>query len=255
MKTRTPLIAGNWKMNCGAQDGLDLATRVSEKAKNASNVDVVVAPPATALAAVAATLEELGGRVEVSAQNLYPKDSGAFTGEISAPMIQAAGAKWVILGHSERRAIFGENDAFIREKIQAAVTAGLRPIACIGETLEEREAGKTLDVVFQQVDAFSDLLKADPGHIVIAYEPVWAIGTGKVATPEQAQEVHAAIRGRLAEKVSSVVAEKTRILYGGSVNGSNAATLLGSPDIDGALVGGASLKPDDFGTIIAAAAS
>jgi len=161
----------------------------------------------------------------------------------------------VILGHSERRAIFGESDAFIREKIQATVAAGLRPIACIGETLEEREAGKTLDVVFQQVDAFSDLLKEDPGHIVIAYEPVWAIGTGKVATPEQAQEVHAAIRGRLAEKISGAVAEKTRILYGGSVNGQNAATLLGSPDIDGALVGGASLKPDDFGTIIQAAAA
>lgn len=255
MKTRTPLIAGNWKMNCGAQDGLDLATRVAEKAQAAKNVDVVVAPPATALAAVAATLEESGSRVEVSAQNLYPKDSGAFTGEISAPMIKAAGAKWVILGHSERRAIFGESDAFIREKIQATVAAGLRPIACIGETLEEREAGKTLDVVFQQVDAFSDLLKEDPGHIVIAYEPVWAIGTGKVATPEQAQEVHAAIRGRLAEKISGAVAEKTRILYGGSVNGQNAATLLGSPDIDGALVGGASLKPDDFGTIIQAAAA
>jgi triosephosphate isomerase len=168
-------------------------------------------------------------------------------------MIKAAGAKWVILGHSERRAIFGENDAFIREKIEAAVAGGLRPIACIGETLEEREAGKTLDVVFAQVDAFCDLLAKTPGDIVVAYEPVWAIGTGKVATPAQAQEVHAAIRQRLVEKVSSDVAEKTRILYGGSVKGSNAAELLSCADIDGALVGGASLKADDFGAIIEAA--
>jgi triosephosphate isomerase len=253
MSNRTPLIAGNWKLNAGAQDGLELATAVSEKAKGADKVDVVVSPPATALAAISATVEDAGGNVEVSAQNLYPKDSGAFTGEISAPMIKAAGAKWVILGHSERRAIFGESDAFIREKIEAAVAGDLRPIACIGESLEERESGKTLDVVFEQVDAFADLLSANPGNIVIAYEPVWAIGTGKVATPEQAQEVHAAIRGRLAEKVSADVAAKTRILYGGSVKGANAAELLGCADIDGALVGGASLKPDDFGAIIAAA--
>lgn len=254
MTTRTPLIAGNWKLNCGAQDGIELATYVAEKAKGTSGVDVVIAPPLTVLAAIAATLEDAGGSVEVSAQNLYPKDSGAFTGEVSAPMIKSAGATWVILGHSERRAIFGESDAFIRQKIEAAVAGGLRPIACIGETLEERESGKTLDVVFQQVDAFADLLKDAPGNIVIAYEPVWAIGTGKVATPEQAQEVHAAIRGRLAEKVSPEVADKTRILYGGSVKGDNAAELLGRADIDGALVGGASLKPDDFGAIIAAAA-
>lgn len=253
MTTRTPLIAGNWKLNCGAQDGIELATHVAEKAKSVSGVDVVIAPPFTVLAAVAATLEDAGGFVEVSAQNLYPKESGAFTGEVSAPMIKAAGGNWVILGHSERRAIFGESDAFIRQKIEAAVAGGLRPIACIGETLEERESGKTLDVIFQQVDAFADLLKAQPGHIVIAYEPVWAIGTGKVATPAQAQEVHAAIRGRLAKNVSKEVAEKTRVLYGGSVKGDNAAELLGCPDIDGALVGGASLKPDDFGAIIVAA--
>lgn len=253
MSIRTPLIAGNWKLNAGAQDGIELALAVADKARGADKVDVVVSPPATALAAVSASLEESDSRVEVSAQNLYPKDSGAFTGEISAPMIKAAGAKWVILGHSERRAIFGESDAFIREKIEAAVAGGLRPIACIGESLEEREAGKTLDVCFEQVDAFSDLLAVAPGNIVIAYEPVWAIGTGKVATPEQAQEVHAAIRKRLAEKVSTEVAEKTRILYGGSVKGSNATELLGCADIDGALVGGASLKADDFGDIIAAA--
>ena len=255
MSNRTPLIAGNWKMNAGAEDGCTLAAGVAEQAASKKNVDVVVAPPATVLAAVAQTLKEAKSAVEVSGQNLYPKESGAFTGEVSGSMLRAAGAKWVILGHSERRQLFGENDAFIREKIEAAVSAGLRPIACIGETLEEREAGKTLDVVSSQVDAFCDLLAASPGHIVIAYEPVWAIGTGKVATPEQAQEVHAKIRGRLAEKVSAQVAETTRILYGGSVKGSNAKELLGCADIDGALVGGASLQAAGFGEIIAAAAS
>ncbi len=255
MSNRTPLIAGNWKMNAGAQDGCDLASGVAKETAGKKNVDVVVAPPFTALAAVAQTLEELGSSVEVSGQNLYPKDTGAFTGEVSGPMLRAAGAKWVILGHSERRQIFGETDAFIRQKIEAAVAAGLRPIACIGETLEEREAGKTMQVVFTQLDAFSDLLAVSPGHIVIAYEPVWAIGTGKVATPEQAQEVHAAIRGRLVEKVSAQVAQATRVLYGGSVKGDNAKELLGCADIDGALVGGASLKAAGFGEIIAAAAS
>ncbi len=253
MSNRTPLIAGNWKLNCGAEDGIVLATGVAKAASRASKVDVVVSPPATAIAAVSSTLEQEGSKVEVSGQNLYPASSGAFTGEISASMLRAAGAKWVILGHSERRQIFKETDAFIREKIEAAVAGGLRPIACIGETLEEREAGKTLEVVFTQVDAFSDLLSKDPGNIVIAYEPVWAIGTGKVATPEQAQEVHAAIRGRLREKVSADVAEKTRLLYGGSVKGDNAAELLGCTDIDGALVGGASLNPEGFGEIISAA--
>lgn len=255
MSKRTPLIAGNWKLNAGAQDGIELAEGVAKAAAQASNVDVVVSPPLTVLAAIAATLEESKSKVEVSGQNLYPAASGAFTGEISASMLVAAGAKWVILGHSERRQIFKETDAFIREKVEAAVAGGLRPIACIGETLEEREAGRTMEVVFEQLDAFSDLLKSAPGNIVVAYEPVWAIGTGKVASPEQAQEVHAAIRARLAEKVSSEVAAKTRILYGGSVKGSNAKELLGCTDIDGALVGGASLSADGFGEIIAAAAS
>lgn len=255
MSNRTPLIAGNWKLNAGAQDGLELAAGVAKASEGANNVDVVVSPPLTVLAAISATLDEAKSKVEVSGQNLYPKDSGAFTGEISAPMLKAAGAKWVILGHSERRQIFKEDDSLIREKIEAALAGGLRPIACIGETLEEREAGKTLDVVFAQVDAFADLLKAPAQEVVIAYEPVWAIGTGKVASPEQAQEVHAAIRARLAEKVSAEVAAKTRILYGGSVKGSNAKELLACADIDGALVGGASLKADGFGEIISAAAS
>lgn len=253
MTTRTPLIAGNWKLNKGGEDGCELAAAVARAAEKAPHVSVVVSPPFTALAAVAHTLSEEKSRVEVAAQNLYPKDSGAFTGEISAPMILTAGAKWVILGHSERRQYFAESNAFIREKIAAALAAGLRPIACIGETLAEREAGKTLDVVFEQLDSFADLFTKDPGFGVIAYEPVWAIGTGKVATPEQAEEVHAAIRSRLREKQGEKVAEQTLILYGGSVKGSNAKELLGCPNIDGALVGGASLEPAGFAEIIAAA--
>lgn len=253
MTQRTPLIAGNWKMNAGAQDGCELALAVAQIAKDVTNVDVVVSPPFTALAAVAQTVEEAGGRVEVASQNIHPKDSGAYTGEISASMLKAAGVKWVIIGHSERRQYFAETDEFIREKVQASLAAGLRPIACVGETLEEREAGKTLEVVFRHVDAFADLYAKNPGFGVIAYEPVWAIGTGKVATPEQAQEVHAAIRARLAEKVSPEVAEKTRLLYGGSVKGDNAAELLACTDIDGALVGGASLVAAGFGQIITAA--
>lgn len=252
MNARIPMIAGNWKMNAGGADALALAEGVHATAVG-KKCDVVVSPPALVLAAVAQKLASLGSKVEVAGQNLYPKDSGAFTGEVSGPMLKAAGAKWVILGHSERRQYFAEADSFIKDKIVAALAADLGPIACIGETLEEREANKTLEVVFRQIDAFADLLPASSGRIVIAYEPVWAIGTGKVATPAQAEEVHAAIRKRLAEKTSGAVADATRILYGGSVNGENAAELLGCPNIDGALVGGASLKPDGFGKIIAAA--
>ncbi len=253
MTERTPLIAGNWKLNKGGPDGCELAAGVAKAAASAPNVDVVVSPPFTALAAVAQVADENGGKVGVAAQNFYPKDSGAFTGEVSAPMLLASGAKWVIIGHSERREIFGETDEQVREKTEAALEAGLIPIVCIGEKLEEREADQTLAVVNRQLDAFADLFAKNPGVGVIAYEPVWAIGTGKVATPEQAQEVHAAIRARLAEKVSADVAAKTRILYGGSVKAGNAAELLGCADIDGALVGGASLDADGFGQIIAAA--
>ncbi len=254
MTKRTPLIAGNWKMNQGGTQGCALAEAVAESAASVKNVDVVVAPPLTALAAIAQIAEENGGRIEVAAQNFYPKDSGAYTGEVSAPMLLEAGAKWVLIGHSERREYFSESDAFVKEKTAAALAAGIRPIVCVGERLEEREANQTLEVVNRQVDAFSELLQKDPGYAVIAYEPVWAIGTGKVATPAQAQEVHAAIRARLAATVGSEVAEKTRILYGGSVKDSNAAELLGCADIDGALVGGAALDAAGFGKIIAAAA-
>jgi len=247
---RTPLIAGNWKLNNGGASACDLAAKVAEAAKGAKGVDVVVAPPFTALAAVA---EEVRGTpVEVAAQNLYPKDNGAFTGEVSAPMLLESGCKWVIVGHSERRQIFKEDDASVSLKVAAALSAGLRPIVCIGETLEERESNRTLEVIFRQLDAFSEQLKARPGFAVIAYEPVWAIGTGKVAGPEQAQEVHAAIRDRL-KTLNSELAEQTRLLYGGSVKASNAKGLLSCPDIDGALVGGAALDAADFAGIIRAA--
>lgn len=252
MTARTPLIAGNWKLNQGGASGCALAAEVAKAAAQVTGVDVVVAPPFTALAAVAH--EVAGSRVEVAGQNLYPKDSGAFTGEISAPMLLEAGCKWVIIGHSERRQYFHETDEFVRDKVAAAMAAGLRPIVCVGETLAEREAHQTLDVVYRQVDAFSAELAKNPGFGVIAYEPVWAIGTGKVAGPEQAQEVHAAIRSRLSRTAESL-SDVTRILYGGSVKGDNARGLLSGVDVDGALVGGASLNAADFGKIIAQAAS
>jgi triosephosphate isomerase (TIM) len=245
---RQYVIAGNWKLNNGGNDGCELAVAVAQATKG-SKAKIVVSPPFTALAAVASDLADT--HVEVAGQNLYPKDSGAFTGEVSAPMLLAAGAKWVILGHSERRQYFAETDEFVREKVAAAIKAGLRPIACIGETLAEREAGKTLEVVFRQLDALTGELRGRPGFGVIAYEPVWAIGTGKVATVEQAQEVHAAIRGRL-KSVSPELATETAVLYGGSVKADNALGLLACEDIDGALVGGAALDANGFGKIAAA---
>ncbi|HYO92950.1 MAG TPA: triose-phosphate isomerase [Polyangiaceae bacterium] len=251
--SRKYLIAGNWKLNAGGAAGLELASAVARESKSiAGKVEVVVAPPFTALAAVAQELE--GSHVEVCGQNLYPKQSGAFTGEVSAPMLLEAGCKWVILGHSERRQYFAETDAFVADKVHAAIAAELCPIACIGETLEEREAGRTLEVVFRQLDAVAAELMKRPGYGVIAYEPVWAIGTGKVAGPDQAQEVHGAIRERLAA-LDGRLAATTRVLYGGSVKADNAAGLLSCPDIDGALVGGASLDAAGFAKIALAAAA
>lgn len=247
MTTRKPLIAGNWKMNAGNDSGLQLATAIAQA--NVSQADLVVAPPFTLIAQVVNALSS--STVEVAAQNMHEKASGAYTGEISAEMLVASGCKWVILGHSERRQYFGETDALVGEKTRVAQAANLRPIVCVGETLAEREAGETIDVVRRQLDAVTQTLAGRPGFAVVAYEPVWAIGTGKVATPEQAQEVHAAIRAHLAS-VSRELADVCRILYGGSVKADNAKTLLGCPDIDGALVGGASLKAEDFLQIAAA---
>ena len=248
---RAPLIAGNWKMYRGGADGVALAHAVALGAREIRGVDIVVAPPFTALAAVAHEVHELaGGRIGVAGQNLHPKPEGAFTGEVSAPMLLESGCRWVIIGHSERRQLFGETDAGVHERVVAALRAGLRPIVCVGETLEEREAGRTLEVVFRQVDAFSADLAGSAGLGVIAYEPVWAIGTGKVAGPDQAEEAHAAIRERLRGQATLAVAETTAILYGGSVKADNAATLLACPNVDGALVGGASLDAEDFALVV-----
>lgn len=243
---RIPLIAGNWKLNAGGKDGVELAKGVAAQVEGLKGVEVVVSPPFTLISRVA---DAVGKAIGIAGQDLYWEASGAFTGQISAGFLLDAGAQWVIIGHSERRQFFGETDETVAKKTVAAQAAGLKPIVCIGETLAEREAGKTLEVVFRQLDAFSEIIAHKPGFAAIAYEPVWAIGTGKVATTEQAQEVHAAIRGRL-KGVSAALANATRILYGGSVKPDNAAALLAQADIDGALVGGASLKADGFGAIV-----
>jgi triosephosphate isomerase len=237
-------------MHHGGPTGVALAAHIVPLAVELPHVDLVIAPPFTALAACAHECD--GSRVEVAGQNLYPKPSGAFTGEVSGPMLVEAGCTWVILGHSERRQHFQESDAFVGEKVRAALAVGLIPIACVGETLAEREAGKTLEVVQRQVRALLEPLASSTKPTAIAYEPVWAIGTGKNAGPAEAQEVHLAIRAWLGQ-VSAELASDTRILYGGSVKPDNAHDLLAAPDVDGALVGGASLDVASFGAIARAA--
>ncbi|TMS34837.1 hypothetical protein L596_002348 [Steinernema carpocapsae] len=232
-------VGGNWKMN-GDKAMIDGIVAFLNQSGNTDNVDVVVAPPAPYLVYVK---EQLKSSVEVAAQNCYKVPKGAFTGEISPAMVKDLGLKWVILGHSERRHVFGESDCLIADKTVHAIESGLDVVFCIGEKLEEREAGHTKNVNFRQLQAIVDR-KVNWDKIVIAYEPVWAIGTGKTASPEQAQEVHAWIREFLKEKVSADVAEKVRIIYGGSVTAENCVELGKKPDIDGFLVGGASLKPD-----------
>jgi triosephosphate isomerase (TIM) len=248
---RTPLICGNWKMFHGGRSSVELAGGVVSFARSLQGVDVVVAPPFTALAAVAETID--GSPVKLAAQNLYPKPDGAFTGEISAPFLAECGCAWVIVGHSERRQYFAETDALVADKTAAALASNVLPIVCVGETLAQREGGETLRVVKQQVDAFLDVIARASVSVAIAYEPVWAIGTGKTAGPAEAEEVHAAIRTWLANK-SATLAERTRILYGGSVKPDNAKGLFACPNVDGALVGGASLDAGSFGAIAKAAA-
>ncbi|KAI4299893.1 hypothetical protein L6164_033314 [Bauhinia variegata] len=238
-------VGGNWKCN-GTKDSISKLVSDLNSAKLEPDVDVVVAPPFVYIDQVKSSLID---RIEVSAQNSWVGKGGAFTGEISVEQLKDLGVKWVILGHSERRHVIGENDEFIGKKAAYALSEGLGVIACIGELLQEREAGKTFDVVFQQMKAFADSVPSWD-NIVIAYEPVWAIGTGKVATPQQAQEVHVAVRDWLKKNVSAEVASKTRIIYGGSVNGSNCAELAKQEDIDGFLVGGASLKGPEFAVIV-----
>lgn len=238
-------VGGNWKCN-GTKDSVNKLVSDLNSAKLEADVDVVVAPPFLYLDQVKNTLTD---RIEIAAQNSWIGKGGAFTGEISAEQLKDIGCTWVIHGHSERRHIIGENDEFIGKKAAYALSLNLKVIACIGELLQEREAGKTFDVCFQQMKAFADAVPSWE-DVVIAYEPVWAIGTGKVATPQQAQEVHVAVRDWLKKNVSSDVASKTRIIYGGSVNGSNCAELAKQDDIDGFLVGGASLKGPEFATIV-----
>jgi len=242
---RRVLIAGNWKMNTNRSEAVALAEGVAKGSGDVKNADLLVCPPAIYLEAVGKAVE--GSPVALGGQNMCSEDNGAFTGETSHTMLSDVGAKYVILGHSERRAIYGETDANVNDKTKKALETGLIPIVCLGEQLEQRVAGKTAEVIAQQfAGSLADLSAEQVAGLVIAYEPVWAIGTGKVATPEQAEEVHADLRRLLTERYNAETAEKVQILYGGSVKPGNAAELIGQANVDGALVGGASLKADDF---------
>ncbi len=244
---RTPIIAGNWKLNKTIGEALELA-KTLQQGLPTTKFEIVVAPSYIAINKVADFLKN--SPIKVSAQDMFWEDTGAFTGTVSAPMIKDAGAKYVIIGHSERRQFFSETDETVNKKIKAALKHDLTPIFCVGETLAEREAGKINAVITTQLDGgLRDLTANDLAKIVVAYEPVWAIGTGKTATPEQAEEVHVLIRETLAKKFGDT-ANKVSILYGGSVKPSNSKELLSKPNIDGALVGGASLKAEDFLGII-----
>ncbi|ADB17792.1 triosephosphate isomerase [Pirellula staleyi DSM 6068] len=248
---RKKFIAGNWKMNLTKAAAVELAAGLAAKIGTPS-VDVAVCPPSVYLDAVVGALA--GSAIQVGGQNCYHEPKGAFTGELSAAMLLDIGCKYVILGHSERRHILKETNADIQKKVVAALAAGLTPILCVGELLSEREAGQTAAVVHDQFDGSLAGISAEQvQQVVIAYEPVWAIGTGKVATPEQAEEVHANLRAHIAAKLGQATADVVRIQYGGSVTAENAATLLHQPNIDGALVGGASLKVESFLGIVAGA--
>jgi len=247
---RKPLIAGNWKMHKTLAEARVLVSGILEHLDESADVDVLVCPPVQLLFPMAKAIAD--SKIMLGAQNVHEEASGAFTGEVSVPMLKDTGCSHVLVGHSERRHVFGETGDRLDKKVRAVVQGGLTAVYCIGETLEDREAGLTKSVIDQQID---DVLDGDvlANQLIIAYEPVWAIGTGKTASPEQAQEVHAHIRCRLVGVYGAVVGEKLRILYGGSVKPGNAASLLAQPDIDGALVGGACLVAEDFTAIISAA--
>ncbi len=248
---RRPFIAGNWKMNMTLESSVQLAKEIVAGSDADVPVDVAICPPSVYLSATSAALQ--GSSVGLGAQNIYHESAGAFTGEISAEMVLDIGCRYVILGHSERRNILGESNEDVNRKVKAALAAGLIPIVCVGELLDEREAGQTLTVIQQQFDgSLADLTSEQMQRCVIAYEPVWAIGTGKVATPDQAEEVHAEIRRLLTDRFGPETAQAIRIQYGGSVKPDNAAELMGQANIDGALVGGASLKADSFLAIVSA---
>ena len=249
---RRPFIAGNWKMNGDVPGTIELCSALQKKEPGWENVDVAIFPPFVSLYPAADYLKS--SRIMLGAQNMHEAASGAFTGEVSAGMLLTVGCQLVILGHSERRQLFGETDAGVNRKTQAALAAGLRPVVCVGETLQERESGSTGQVIERQLSGgLKDLTESHLDKVTIAYEPVWAIGTGKVASVEQAGEVHRLIRSWLVKKYSQTTGDRMRIQYGGSVKADNAKGLLADPDIDGALVGGASLNADDFDAIIRAA--
>jgi len=247
---RKKFICGNWKMHKTSAEAVALVRELRQRLN--TQVQVAVAPPFTALSRVKETL--VGSPIQLFAQNCHHEKQGAFTGEVSAPMLAELGCDGVILGHSERRQFFGETDEGVARKLKAALDAQLHPIVCVGETLQEREGGRTWEVVSHQIRAaLAGLAAAQIAKLTLAYEPVWAIGTGKTATVAQAQEVHGLVRGLLHELAGAAAAEAVRIQYGGSVKPENAADLLSQPDIDGALVGGASLKAEDFARIVGGA--
>ncbi len=246
---KRPFIAGNWKMHKTIREAVDFAQHLIAACDQTIERRVVIAPPFTALSAVAEVLR--GSSIHLSAQNLHNEPAGAYTGEVSAKMLIDAGCEYAIVGHSERRALFGETNDFINKKLKSAISFGLLPIFCIGETLEERDKAQTFSVVEQQLkEGLNNLTTDDIRHIVIAYEPVWAIGTGRTATPEQAQGVHAYIREVIGKTYGENISGVIAIIYGGSVNPGNIGGLMAQPDIDGVLVGGASLDPESFMRII-----
>ena len=246
---RKAIIAGNWKLNKTSKEALLLIEELKREVSDVQTVDIVVCPTFTSLTVVGDAI--LDTNIALGAQNLYWQDSGAFTGEISAPMLKDLGVKYVIIGHSERRQYFGETNETVNKRLRAALSHGLIPLVCVGENLAERESNKTFDVIKNHVEGSLAGLTADEMKtVVIAYEPVWAIGTGKTATPEQAQEVHAFIRQLLEKLFGAEIAKSVRIQYGGSVTPENIAILIAKPDIDGALVGGASLKAPSFAAIV-----
>ncbi len=252
--SRKYFIAGNWKMNKTAAEAVALIESIKEQIGSQEKVEVAVCPTFTSLDAASKALK--GSTMKLGAQNMYFEKSGAFTGEISADMLKQFDCSYVILGHSERREYFKECNCLINKKVKAVLENGMKPILCVGEKLEERESGKTLDVVSEQtIKGLEGISGADAEKIVIAYEPVWAIGTGKTATPAMAQEVHAAIRKILADAFGSETAEKIQILYGGSMKPENADALLAEKDIDGGLIGGAALKADSFAALVKSAES
>jgi triosephosphate isomerase len=247
---RIPFIAGNWKMFKTVHEAVYFVKELRLLVKDISGVEIVVAPPFTAVHAVAEAARNTN--IGVAAQDLYWEASGAFTGEVSAPMIKATGAEYAIVGHSERRRLFGETDATVNRKVMAAIAAGLTPIVCVGETLEERERDETFAVLDRQIkDGLDRITGSELSELVVAYEPVWAIGTGRNATAAQAGEVHAHIRQRLRQWFGADAADRCHIIYGGSVKPDNIRELIAEPDVDGALVGGASLEVKSFADIVA----